>query len=75
MALGRATTQAERLGAGGMVGVQIDHDIHTREVDQNNSKRTDLVITFHVLGTAIAPHGEHRPLDPQMIVRQGAPTR
>jgi uncharacterized protein YbjQ (UPF0145 family) len=75
MALGRATTQAERLGAGGMVGVQIDHDIHTREVDQNNSKRTDLVITFHVLGTAIAPHGEHRPMDPQMIVRQGAPTR
>jgi uncharacterized protein YbjQ (UPF0145 family) len=75
MALGRATTQAERLGAGGMVGMQIDHDIRTREVDQNNTKRTDLVITFHVLGTAIAPHGEHRPMDPQMIVRQGAPTR
>jgi hypothetical protein len=25
-----------------------------------------------VLGTAIAPHGEHRPLDPQTVVGQGA---
>jgi uncharacterized protein YbjQ (UPF0145 family) len=75
MALGRASTQAERLGAGGMVGVSVEHDIHAREVEQNNSRRTDLIITFHVLGTAIAPHGEHRPLDPQTVVRQGARTR
>jgi uncharacterized protein YbjQ (UPF0145 family) len=72
MALARATSQAERLGAGGMVGVQVEHDIDIREVDQNNSKREDLIVTFHILGTAIAPAGEHLPLDPQLTLRQGA---
>src|SRR3954454_2545189 len=72
-ALARAASQAERMAAGGMVGMTIGHDIATREVEQNNRNREDLIVTFHVLGTAIAPHGEHRPLDPQTVVRQGAP--
>ncbi len=75
MALGRASSQAEQLGAGGMVGMRVDHSIATREVEQNNTRREDLIVTFHILGTAIAPHGEHRPLDPQTVVRQGAVTR
>jgi uncharacterized protein YbjQ (UPF0145 family) len=72
MALARATSQAQQLGAGGMVGMQIEHDIDIREVDQNNSKREDLIVTFHILGTAIAPAGEHLPLDPWLTLRQGA---
>jgi hypothetical protein len=54
-----------------MVGMTIDHHIATREVEQNGT-REDLIVTFHVLGTAIARHGEHSPLDPQTVVSQGA---
>jgi uncharacterized protein YbjQ (UPF0145 family) len=74
-ALGRASSQAERLGAGGLVGMTIDHRVEIREVEQNNVTREDLIVTLHVLGTAIAPHGEHRPLDPETIVRLGAISR
>jgi uncharacterized protein YbjQ (UPF0145 family) len=74
-ALARATEQARALGAGGLVGMQIAHDVATREVEQNNQTREDLIVTFHILGTAIAPHGEHRPLDPQIILRLGATSR
>jgi uncharacterized protein YbjQ (UPF0145 family) len=74
-ALARASTQAQEAGAAGMVGMRIDHDVSTREYDRNNTKHTDLIVTFHVLGTAIAPHGEHRPLDPGTVVRLGAPNR
>ena len=69
MALARVNEQATKLGAGGMIGVQIEHDIAIREVD-NGGKREDLIVTFHILGTAIAPSGEHRPLDPQVILRR-----
>src|SRR3954454_23227051 len=72
MALARASAQAQRVGAGGMIGMQIDHDIATRESGSENNERTDLIVTFHGLGTAIAPSGEHRPLEPRTIVRQGA---
>jgi uncharacterized protein YbjQ (UPF0145 family) len=74
-ALARATEQARALGAGGLVGMDVQHDIAVREVEQNNQARKDLVVTFHILGTAIAPHGEHRPLDPQTVLRLGATTR
>ncbi len=71
-ALWRASAQAVNQGAGGMIGVKIEHTIETREVDQNNSKREDLIVTFHLLGTSIAPSGEHQNLDPQLVLRQGA---
>lgn len=71
MALRRANAQALDLGAGGLIGVDIEHQIAVREVE-NGGKREDLIVTFHILGTAIAPADEHRPLDPQLILRQGA---
>ena len=74
-AIARATSQAEALGAGGLVGMSVEHVVDVREVEQNNQTREDLVVTFHIIGTAIAPHGEHRPLDPQTILRLGATTR
>jgi uncharacterized protein YbjQ (UPF0145 family) len=73
-AISRATEQAHKLGAGGLVGMKIHHHIAVREVEQNNQSREDLIVTFHILGTAIAPHGEHVPLDPQTILRLGATT-
>ncbi|HEX4345150.1 MAG TPA: heavy metal-binding domain-containing protein [Solirubrobacteraceae bacterium] len=74
-AISRATEQARALGAGGLVGMTVDHHIAIREVEQNDQKREDLIVTFHIIGTAIAPHGEHEPLDPQTILRLGAKTR
>jgi uncharacterized protein YbjQ (UPF0145 family) len=72
MAIGRATSDAGSLGAHGMVGVSVDEHVGHREVEQNNRQRVDLIVTFHVLGTAIVELGEHRPLDVRTIVRQGA---
>jgi uncharacterized protein YbjQ (UPF0145 family) len=72
MAIGRATSDAEALGAHGMVGVSIDEHVGHREVEQNNQERIDLIVTFHVIGTAIVALGEHRSLDVRTIVRQGA---
>jgi uncharacterized protein YbjQ (UPF0145 family) len=74
-ALARATEQARALGAGGLIGMSVDHDVEIREVERNNTKREDLIVTFHVLATAIAPHREHRPLQPQTIVRLGGTRR
>jgi uncharacterized protein YbjQ (UPF0145 family) len=74
-ALARASAQASGLGAGGLVGMSIDHEVEIREVEQNNVSREDLIVTFHVLGTAIAPHGAHRALEPQTVVRLGARSR
>jgi uncharacterized protein YbjQ (UPF0145 family) len=73
-AIGRATEQARALGAGGLVGMNVEHKVDVREVEQNNNKREDLIVTFHIIGTAIAPHGEHRPLDPKTFLRLGAKT-
>jgi uncharacterized protein YbjQ (UPF0145 family) len=72
MAIGRATADAAALGAHGMVGMTVDEHVGHREVEQNNQERIDLIVTFHVIGTAIVELGEHRPLDVRAIVRQGA---
>lgn len=69
-ALGRVSQQANALGANGLVGVQVVHNVRIREVEQNNQSREDLIVTFHVLGTGIYQHGDHRPLNPDTIVRQ-----
>jgi len=71
MALTRVGAQAHRAGGAGMIGMRIDHGIETRESGSENNERTDLIVTFHILGTAIAPSGEHRPLEPKTIIRQG----
>ena len=53
-ALGRMSAEAQRHGAAGVVGVSIAHHIERREAG-GGSGRHDLVVTFHVLGTAIGP--------------------
>jgi uncharacterized protein YbjQ (UPF0145 family) len=72
MALSRANGQVEYFGGAGMVGMRIEHHVATRESGGDNNRRIDLIVTFHVLGTAIADAAEHRPLEPRTIVRQGA---
>ena len=52
-ALRRMTAEARSQGAAGVVGVSIVHQIEQRE-GGGGSGRRDLVVTFHVLGTAIA---------------------
>ena len=69
VAVGRATSDARTLGAGGLIGVSIDEDVAVREVGGENNRRKDLIVTFHVLGTAIAPETEYRPLDPALMIR------
>jgi uncharacterized protein YbjQ (UPF0145 family) len=51
-ALRRLERQAHELGAHGVVGVRFEQHQAEREVDQNG-KRTDLIVTLHVLGTAV----------------------
>ena len=72
LALGRANHMAWRDGATALVGVTLDQRVAVREVDQSNSKREDLIITFHVVGTGIVQPAEHRPLEPTTVIRQGA---
>ena len=62
-AFGRLSGEAQMLGAQGVVGVSIDQSVGHREVDMgNNNKRIDLIVTLHVLGTAII-EGPGRELD------------
>ena len=75
LAMTRMEEEADQLGAGGMIGMRIEHRINTRETGGENNKRVDLIVTFHTLGTAIADAAEHRPLEPRTIVRQGAASR
>jgi uncharacterized protein YbjQ (UPF0145 family) len=48
-AMQRLQRQAHELGSDGVVGVRIDHEHHEHEANDT----TNLVITMHVLGTAI----------------------
>jgi uncharacterized protein YbjQ (UPF0145 family) len=56
--LGRVSAEARRHGASGMVGVSIVHSVEEREVDIGGTRRTDLIVTMHVLGTSIAERDE-----------------
>jgi uncharacterized protein YbjQ (UPF0145 family) len=52
-AVGTVVYQAEKLGADGIVGVQIDEHARTHSVKRNMVDCEDLEVTFHVMGTAI----------------------
>jgi uncharacterized protein YbjQ (UPF0145 family) len=72
-ALARMTTEARTHGAAGVVGVAIEHAVEEREIESGGSRRTDLVVTFHVLGTAIGERqGDGRDLavSPRLELRK-----
>jgi uncharacterized protein YbjQ (UPF0145 family) len=72
-ALAHVTRDARALGADGIVGVRIDQSTEEREVEQGGSNRTDLVVTFHVLATAIAARDERGDLARPRFVVPTAP--
>ena len=49
----RLTAEAARVDADGVVGVVIEPNIRTYEVEINNQKRRDLLVRFTAFGTAI----------------------
>jgi uncharacterized protein YbjQ (UPF0145 family) len=52
-AVGAAAGQARRLGADGLVGVQITEHSRTHSVRRGMYDSEDLEVTFHVMGTAV----------------------
>lgn len=58
-ALQRLVGEARSQGAAGLVGVSIAHEIEQREAGGGSGRR-DLVVTFHLLGTAIAGRGNEK---------------
>jgi uncharacterized protein YbjQ (UPF0145 family) len=77
LAIGRACAEAERLGADGLVGMSIDQLLQPPQTghEQNSQPPTTLIVTFHVLGTAITRATRHSALDPQTILRLGSLSR
>jgi uncharacterized protein YbjQ (UPF0145 family) len=74
-ALGRMTAEARKIGAAGVVGVSIEHTAEERESGAGGSRSNDLVVTFHVIGTAIGEQrAEGRTLDvsPRIELRKGS---
>ncbi len=64
----RATRQAHERGAHGLLGVSIETSHEEREVDLGGgAKRTDLVLTLHVLATSVFEL-EHKEEDPPVYV-------
>lgn len=56
LAMSRMEAEARTVGASGVVGADVEVQMEVREIDQNNSKRTDIVYHFTAIGTAIAPY-------------------
>lgn len=64
VAFGNLSREAQVLGGHGVIGVNLRQEVHTREVDQGNSShRLDLIVTMHVLGTAIVEGASGTPTD------------
>jgi uncharacterized protein YbjQ (UPF0145 family) len=53
VAVGRMTEQAAALNASGVVGVRIGHAIQSTSLGGGRYERGGLMVTFHVIGTAI----------------------
>lgn len=52
--------QQARGGAAGVVGTELEEEAEEYEVDLgNDNTRTDMIFTFHAMGTAIAEAAEH----------------
>jgi uncharacterized protein YbjQ (UPF0145 family) len=52
-AMGYVTQQAAALGADGIVGVRVDEHSSGRRVSRGGIECDDLIVTFHVIGTAV----------------------
>jgi uncharacterized protein YbjQ (UPF0145 family) len=70
-AVGAAARQARKLGADGLVGVQIGQSARTHRVNRGMYESEDLEVTFHVMGTAVreaAPIGDRSSTNPLSVI-------
>jgi uncharacterized protein YbjQ (UPF0145 family) len=51
--MARVGAQAETLGASGIVGMRIAHDMRRHTIGSGSGERGGLMVTFHAIGTAI----------------------
>lgn len=69
IAMGRVREAARHMHAGGIVGVRITQSHEEYEVEMGGGRRTDLIITFDVIGTAVsALEHAHPPTPPAITV-------
>jgi uncharacterized protein YbjQ (UPF0145 family) len=64
----RLTHQAEKLDAGGVIGVRIAHGIQRTTVGAGTYSRGGLMVTFHAIGTAIREDRARIPYAPETII-------
>jgi uncharacterized protein YbjQ (UPF0145 family) len=62
LAMVRMDAEARAVGASGIVGVTIEPWYEEREVGSESNRRTDLIIHFTAIGTAIAPESVPQPM-------------
>jgi uncharacterized protein YbjQ (UPF0145 family) len=70
-AVGAAASQARKLRADGLVGVQITQHARTHKVNRGAYESEDLEVTFHVMGTAVReapPLGDRKPTNPLSVI-------
>jgi uncharacterized protein YbjQ (UPF0145 family) len=65
IALGHLNRQASGLGAHGIVGVSIRQEMAPYEYDAGGRQQRDLIVTLHLLGTAITEG--HEPVRPVRV--------
>ncbi len=68
IAVGRVTEQAARLGASGVIGVRIAHGIRQVSLGGGAYARSGLMVTFHVIGTAIREDRATTPSAPKTTI-------
>jgi uncharacterized protein YbjQ (UPF0145 family) len=67
-ALGRLTEQARALGAEGVVGVELEHTIGFQDITMGGGNVRGLVVTLHVMGTAIRGASGADPAAPDLQI-------
>jgi uncharacterized protein YbjQ (UPF0145 family) len=67
LAMRRVERQAHELESSGIVGVAYEQSQRPREIDQQGYKRLDLIVTLHVVGTAIVELARHEDPPPTYI--------
>jgi uncharacterized protein YbjQ (UPF0145 family) len=68
IAVGRVTEQAARLDASGVIGVRIAHGIRQVSLGGGAYTRNGLMVTFHVIGTAIREDRATIPTAPKTTI-------
>jgi uncharacterized protein YbjQ (UPF0145 family) len=68
IAVGRVTEQAARLDASGVIGVRIAHGIRQVSLGGGAYARSGLMVTFHVIGTAIREDRATIPNAPETTI-------